>query len=42
MGSASFSLDFSISILPYTLWPKAGLGWDLRPILEESRIQQMK
>lgn len=24
MGAASFSLDFSISILPYNLWPKAG------------------
>lgn len=47
MGTASFLPFISLwaspsAFFPSTLGIKAGLGWDLRPILEESRTQQMK
>lgn len=35
-------LDFSISILPYNLWPRGRAGLGCKPKVEESRIQPVK
>lgn len=47
MGAASFLSYISHWTSPSAFFPttfvlKARLGWDLRPILEESRIQQIR